>query len=108
MNGKVRVEIPKSLVEKSRHIVLKLEGEKEKLPPVEGVCPYIHTCTELMSERDFDTVCLHADQAVKKCINYAYQSRNKLLQDAWKRKLKKETGNLEMHAAKDWAKQYLL
>jgi hypothetical protein len=108
MNQKVTVKIPKRLVEKSRHIVLKLEGEKEKLPPVKGVCPYIHTCTELMSERDFDTVCLHGDQAVKKCISYAYLSDNKLLQDAWKRKLLKETGNMEMHTAKDWAKQYLL
>jgi len=108
MNGKVRVEIPKSLVEKSRHIVLKLEGEKEKLPPVEGVCPYIHTCTELMSERDFDTLCLNARQAARKCITYAYLSENEMLQAAWKKKLKKETGNLEMHAARDWAKQYLL
>ena len=108
MNGKVRVEIPKSLVEKSRHIVLMLEGEKEKLPPVKGVCPFIHECTELMSERDFDSVCLNSRQAARKCMNYAYLSENEMLQVAWKKKLKKETGNLEMHKAKEWAKQYLL
>jgi len=108
MNDKVTIKIPRELLKKSRRMVLKLKGEDEKQPPVKGVCPFIHECTELMSEREFDGVCLNSRQAARKCIAYAYESKNKMLQVAWKKKLKKETGNLEMHAAKDWAKQYLL
>jgi len=89
-------------------LVLKLKGEDEKQPAVKRLCPFIHTCTGLLSEYDFDTLCLDKRQAARKCINYAYLSKNKMLQAAWSRKLRKELGNLEMHAAKDWVKQYLL
>lgn len=108
MNEKVTVKIPKGLLKKSRHVILKLKGEEEKQPSVKGLCPFINECTELMSEYDFTSVCLDAKQAARKCINYAYMSKNKLLQAAWKRQLKKATGNLEMHAARDWAKKYML
>lgn len=106
MNEKITVKIPRALLKKSRGLVLKLEGKRQ--PAIEGCCPFVMTCKELMSEYDFDSVCLDKRQAARKCINYAYLSKNKMLQAAWKRKLRKESGNLEMHAAKEWAKKYLL